>query len=596
MWKAEKLYYGQSEYTQGRAYKGEELVWIAPTTLIYKTSDNQQITPYNTSGLDAVIIRQYSHYDTRTRTTLWVMLFDRPLTRIDNDAFYNKYQLTYVGIPATVTTIDNNAFKNCTGLTKVDFPSALTTLDNYAFSGCRNITSVDLSETSLTSIGDYVFEGCTIADVKLPSTLTTVGDYAFDGCHFSSLPSSITTIGNHSFSGCSFSSSVELPSSLTTIGRYAFSDCTDFSYELPSSLTAIGDYAFYGCGYTSVNIPANVTSIGTNPFINCVNLESITVDSNNAAFYDGGGNCIIYRNTDDLVTGCSRTVIPSTVVNINDDAFYNVAFDAPAIVIPESVRSIGNSFMTPAGYDLNIIIEGQYTNVEMNSFYLISGNTMTIAINSNYYDDYMYYTTVSDWSYYSQYMIAYMKYSATQQVEPASGTDFGTGVNYLGVKYFNPDGYLLFNKPPTKIGASAFSGKFRMTSIEIPSTVINIGQNAFYNNRMTSVTFNDGIQTIDANAFYTTWGKLTTLVLPSTVTSIGQGAFIIDDNGIVRLRDITIYATTPPALTGGFPFAFQGSSQTMTIYVPAASLTAYQTTGVWGSVYNNYPNIYQPIQ
>lgn len=85
-----------------------------------------------------------------------------------------------------------------------------------------------------------------------------------------------------------------------------------------------------------------------------------------------------------------------------------------------------------------------------------------------------------------------------------------------------------------------------LESITLPNTITRIGIEAFYN-----------------------CSSLTSITLPDTITSIGMESF----DGCTSLTSITCLATIPPTL-GGSAFA---NSNNCPIYVPAASLSAYQS-------------------
>ena len=81
-----------------------------------------------------------------------------------------------------------------------------------------------------------------------------------------------------------------------------------------------------------------------------------------------------------------------------------------------------------------------------------------------------------------------------------------------------------FNEGLVSIGANAFASATALTSIDIPSTVTTIGQGAFDGcSQLASVTFHDGLVTIGANAF--SYTAITSIDIPSTVTTIGETAF-----------------------------------------------------------------------
>ena len=111
-----------------------------------------------------------------------LLLFDRAVTTIGENAFPYCKGLTSITLPERVTTIGNYAFSYCSGLTSISLPSTLTTIGDYAFFDCSGLTSITLPE-GVTTIGDDAFSSCSgLTSITLPATLTTIGDYAFYGC------------------------------------------------------------------------------------------------------------------------------------------------------------------------------------------------------------------------------------------------------------------------------------------------------------------------------------------------------------------------------------------------------------------------------
>ncbi|MDR0586618.1 MAG: leucine-rich repeat protein [Treponema sp.] len=100
--------------------------------------------------------------------------------------------------------------------------------------------------------------------------------------------------------------------------------------------------------------------------------------------------------------------------------------------------------------------------------------------------------------------------------------------------------------PVTSIGDKAFEQN-RLTSVTIPAGVTSIGMGAFEQNRLTSVTIPAGVTSIGELAF--AFNQLTSVTIPVGVTSIGEGAF-----GRNRLTSVTI----PAGVTsiGGAAFAY----------------------------------------
>ena len=126
-----------------------------------------------------------------------------------------------------------------------------------------------------------------------------------------------------------------------------------------------------------------------------------------------------------------------------------------------------------------------------------------------------------------------------------------TAINVAGsnTAYCSEDG-ILFNKDKTTLICYP-AGKPQL-EYTIPSSVTVIGVNAF--------------AYCDA---------LTQLTIPSSVTSIGEWAF----DGCTALAEMTVLATVPPTVADAD--VFRNVDCNIPVYVPAASLAAYQAAEVW---------------
>ena len=93
-------------------------------------------------------------------------------------------------------------------------------------------------------------------------------------------------------------------------------------------------------GLTCIVIPASVTKIGRCAFRGCTSLTSIVVDAGNKV-YDSRENCnaIIETETNLLVKGCNKTIIPKSVTKIGCYAFSGCT-GLTSVVIPEGVTEI----------------------------------------------------------------------------------------------------------------------------------------------------------------------------------------------------------------------------------------------------------------
>lgn len=152
----------------------------------------------------------------------------------------------------------------------LSFPQTLKHIGVGAFKNIGDYSTqfiIDLSQTGLTSISAYTFDGSMLAGVLLPNTLTTIEENSFAFvCSQNQLNIAV---------------SINLPNSVETIGPHAF-ECTKLTFEIAegSQLRQIADFAFKGACFFNdpkeVNLPEGLESIGEGAFESS-NLDIITI-------------------------------------------------------------------------------------------------------------------------------------------------------------------------------------------------------------------------------------------------------------------------------------------------------------------------------
>lgn len=100
-------------------------------------------------------------------------------------------------------------------------------------------------------------------------------------------------------------------------------------------------------------------------------------------------------------------------------------------------------------------------------------------------------------------------------------------VKFTGTSHFTPCSSTLktvtIEDGITVIPTSCFANCGKITEITIPASVINIGDNAFYNTSLKNLVIPDGVQTIGIQTFRGT--QLTNVSIPASVTVIWENAF-----------------------------------------------------------------------
>jgi hypothetical protein len=151
------------------------------------------------------------------------------------------------------------------------------------------------------------------------------------------------SIGTSAFADMRCLETVTLPSTLKFIYYNAFSSSSLSSIDLPEGLQEIHYNAFSWCSsLTSMDIPSTVSKIEPSAFAGN-NFQQLTVAQGNTLFESPeGSNAIISKGDNVLVVGTPATVIPATVTEIGNYAFYNNYNLRTKPSIPEGIKTIGD--------------------------------------------------------------------------------------------------------------------------------------------------------------------------------------------------------------------------------------------------------------
>ena len=345
----------------------------------------------------------------------------KSVTSIGNCAFRYCTSLKSITIPNSVMEVGSSAFSGCSSLTSITIPNSVTEIGVYAFKGCTSLTSITIPN-SVTNIGDSTFWGCssltaiyvavdnknytsvngvlfnkdktalicypagkTDKSYNITNSVTSIGDYAFNGCSSLTsvtIPNSVTEIGGSAFVGCASLKSITMPNSVTSIGDMAFYKCSSLtSITIPDSVTSIGSSAFSDCSkLRSITIPNSVTSIGAWAFNGCTGLTAINVAMENQNYVSPDG--VLY-NKDKTTIICypagkkgNNYKIPDGVTEIGSIAFSRCS-SLTSVTIPNSVTSIGSGAFNGCTSLTRVTIPNSVTKIGWNAF---SGCTSLTSI------------------------------------------------------------------------------------------------------------------------------------------------------------------------------------------------------------------------
>ena len=457
-------------------------------------------------------------------------------------------------------TMLSNKYEGGEGV--IVFDGVVTDIPEWAFQSKGNLKSVTLPN-SVRKIGQYAFcyNNNTLEAVDLPEGVRQIGNYAF-GYDYQlqeiNIPGSVEEIGQNVFLGCDCLMKFTGPYA-SADGRCLILDGVLLSfarsgleypveYVIPEGVKTLSDRVFQNCyQFTSVTLPASVEVVGTAVFASCGNLASFQgkFASEDGRFLVKDGAIVA-----SALSGVSELVIPGNVETIEKQAFAQ-CYNLQKLIVSEGVKKIADEAFTNCGNLREITLPESLEEFGNNVFRgvrnIVSFSGKGAAGNGEY--------LVID----------------------------GT---LLAVAGFNDLADVTIPAGVTKIAPYLFENS-GITSVVIPEGVTEIGENAFYWCRnLTSVTLPESLKKIGNLAFCACQNEsFTSFTIPAGVSEVGYEILSSCNN----LTSITVLPSTPPVAPQRYR-AIGWFNVDPVIYVPAASLQAYQKADGWRNQSN-----YQPI-
>ena len=468
--------------------------------------------------------------------------------------FYAKKQLSHVSLSDKVTVLGPNLFFNCSSLDSIAIPMTVNRVDDSAFSYCTNLKEVNINSLKSWLEIDFAspnsnplyyaktlyLDGDSVKEVVVPNSITEIKDYAFYNCNgaLSSLtiPEGVVCIGDNAFFGCSKLPSIILPKSVTEFGSGVFEGCTGeltVNCDIPAAdadlvgvfnksgfskvtfgngVSSIGSYAFSGCSsLAAIAISGTVTEIGDFAFAECVGLKSVNINSLESwleiDFASPNSNPLYYAKTLYLDgDSVKEVVVPNSITEIKDYAFYNCNGNLSSLTIPEGVVSIGDNAFFGCSKLSSIILPESVTEFGTGVF---EGCTGELTVNCD------------------------IPAAVVDSVGVFNKSAFSKAI--LGEKVASIGSYAFFgcssitsvsvSKNVTEFGVGAFdccAGELTV-NCDIPSAS-SVSEGAFYNSAFTKLTIGNEVSSIGSYAF-ANCSKLISVFIPENVAIIGSSAF-----------------------------------------------------------------------
>lgn len=329
--------------------------------------------------------------------------------------------------------------------------------------------------------------------------------------------------------------------------------CKDVGiYTFPASVTSIEPYAFEYSRLTGVVISQNIKSIGGFAFKDCSNLKNVLFDTNSNLTFIGVGafrNCISIESIEipagvvslsGTFYGCSKLnsiafETESSLNSIKNAAFYECD-SLTSIDIPASVETIGdNSFAYcdnlsrvsfESGSKLTTIEHQAFYNCSMLTSIDIPANVTTIRydaftgarISDISFGSLQAFNAVSQMGNNGWYLPYVTEIDVPDELTEISSSTFRVFSNLTTLNFSD-------NSKLREIGYRAFFNKRSITTINnLPSSLMVIGSEAFYNTSISNIELPEGLQSIGSYAFEYSY-NLEEINIPASVTYISYEAF-----------------------------------------------------------------------
>ena len=495
------------------------------------------------------------------------------VTRIEDQVFEFCPYLTSVKIPSSVTSIGNRAFYGCERLNSVKISSNVKSIGDMAFHGCRSLDLVINNIERNVTVGSDAFQGCKsvtweiIPDVEETglqfevsgtTAMVVKGDYSkldtvfipskvkIDGSVYTvtgiannafsnyknltcvNVSEGVTNMGIATFSYCENLETVVLGEGIKKISSSLFNGCANlWDFNIPASVTEIDGSAFEGCAsLASIDIPANVTNIVEYAFYGCKNLASINVDDKNTTYASVDG--VLYNKEKTILIQAPCKIqgvftIPSGVTNIASGAFGSCE-GLTGVEIPNTVTSISEFAFEDCTGLTNLTIPSSVKYIEWKAFkgcenldVVIRNAEEDVTVGSGALDDCKSVT----WKIIDE-SESPLKFKVLTETTAEVIKE-----NCVEGSVTIPSKVVIDGKTYSvvSIASYAFKNCKGLTNITIPSSVVNIGTDAFANSGLTTIELPSSITSIGFGLFLAC-SDLVSVKIPLSVESIGESAFV----------------------------------------------------------------------
>lgn len=504
--------------------------------------------------------------------------------------FDGNEEVTSVVFPETLLLMDEYTLSGCSSLQRVYIPASVGVISGVMFEGCASLASVDIGEGGrYVSLGGAVYtsDGSELVyfpaaiggTFAVPDGVESIGRAAFTHTHLESVDvGNVSEVGPFAFQHSAMTTARVVPGVVYGVSAYLGSAVQWLIVE--DGVTEIPSGMFSLCvNLRTVTLPESVEAVGSQAFMGCASLTDVYVFGDPGfgggafdigaedhrialAFHTLGGEVgesALGDNTDaayeDLVVGGEGD---GFVYDIYGDGYAHVSAyvgDSPDAVVPSHVvrdggvrivNEVGLAFAgnTAVGtVTLPATIDGleastfegcsSLTRVDMHfavnavSYYMFAGCVSLLEVNvlnpngSAMSVDGVLYSS-------SGIVLAYYPQGRTGTFVIPDGVQTVANMAFMG----SAAEEVVMGADVSMVGDLAFAG----SSLQRVTLVgADYGMNVYSDTPVTSVTAEEGFETVSAGMF-SGCSQLRTVSLPASLAEIDDSAF----SGCTALEELYV--------------------------------------------------------
>lgn len=417
---------------------------------------------------------------------------------------FTGYQRKSLILPSTLETIKHYAFYYAY-LEEITFPSGLKTVEYLGINYMPSLKKATFPKDAAFSSGNYLLDGC-----KALEELTAPADI-YNMCHISSeafktlkitAGETVEAIGGSKKN----LETLVLADTVKTIGEFAFGKLTKLSsVTFPASLETIGRYAFYGCkSITVFNAPSSLKTIEYGAFANS-GLETVTLNE-----------------------GLESILGEDNSLNANLGPFENTKIKT--LKVPSTVKKVcvfGRMSSLETLYISADFLRSVYTrnwSTPIRRLFLTGGSFSMINSFDDFYEVH-FASGVTSTNTYKLYSNALIVNESNVQISVPDDYvgEYVTSESAVTGKFVAENDMIYYSYNGRKI-LIRYTGEKTVIEASDLSGITDIYNPAFDHTNITSVTLPSSVKNIGENAF-SSCKSLSTVYIPSSVERIAGYAF-----------------------------------------------------------------------